>query len=346
MNKNLSYEKPIQKSGNPFADKNIGRRPACASAISNALNMLHGNILAETDEIRNKSRYGTERKMPKILQKPKLIKWSAAACLCLLAAGAFLWKQPQPSGKGSEDGITVSEDGVTIPPLNISLSNTSENGSACMIPFFIYQGRCYVQCDWIYDNADIVGEYLGTATGLIDVWTPQEGYVEFAGSVRGDFYEVKGYDPSFMLCMKKADAVSTYVCSTGITLKYGSELYEDRLHLAGNYSAIEYECRASWYYGRDEVHRLDDAGGVAADFLEQLNTAEFIPRSSHPLEGGQSSIFDTEIYHLYFKMNDGTTVHLRLCENGYVFYQGILSVCVQVPEESYDALLELLGRLS
>lgn len=214
-----------------------------------------------------------------------------------------------------------------------------------MLAFFIYQGRCYAQYEWIYDNADIVGEYLGTATGLINEWTPQEGYVELAGSVRGDFYEVKGYDPSFMLCMKdEADAVSTYVCNTGITLKYGFELYEDRLHLAGNYSAIEYESRASWYYGRDEVHQLDDAGGVVADFLEQLNSAKYMPRSSVLLEDEEASVFDTEVYHLYFKMNNGTTVRLRLCENGYVFYQGILSVCVRVPEESYDALLELLSR--
>lgn len=320
---------------------NTKQRLNQAAILSDALNMLHDNILAETDEARTRTRKNTKKNKA---GKLYLAKWGlGAACLCLLAAGAFLWKKPQPSVKGSEDGITVSENGVTIPPMKVSLSNTPENTNACMIAFFIYQGRCYEQKEWIYDNADIVGKYLGTATGLIDVWTPQEGYVEFAGSVRGDFYEVKGYDPSFMLCMKdEAGVVSTYVCNTGITLKYGSELYEDRLHLAGNYNAIEYESRASWYYGKKEIFQLDDAGNVIADFLEQLNTAEFIPRSSHPLEDGKSSIFDTEIYHLYFKMTDGTTVRLRLCEDGYVFYQGILSVCVRVPEESFDALLELL----
>lgn len=120
--------------------------------------------------------------------------------------------------------------------------------------------------------------------------------------------------------------------------------FSETLHLAGNYSAVEYESRASWYYGRGEIHQMEDTDGVIADFLEQLDTAEFMFRSSVPLEDGQSSIFDTEIYHLYFKMNNGTTVRLRLCENGYVFYQGILPVCVRVPKESYDALLGLLGN--
>ena len=47
----------------------------------------------------------------------------------------------------------------------------------------------------------IVGEHLGTVTGMIDEWTPEEGYVDFAGSICGDFYSVKGYDPEFMLCI-------------------------------------------------------------------------------------------------------------------------------------------------
>ena len=133
----------------------------------------------------------------------------------------------------------MSDKGVTIPKLEVSLSAES---SADMLGFFIYQGNCYVHYDWIYDDVDIIGKHLGAATGLIDEWTPRDGYVEFAGSVKGDFYEVKGYDPSFMLCMKHTDgSISLYVCDTGITLKYGSELYTDRLDLAGNYTSVQYE---------------------------------------------------------------------------------------------------------
>lgn len=313
-----------------------------AEKLSDALNLLRDDIIAETDEART----------GKIKRKNKTRKLylakcgAAAACLCLLATGAFLWNQSQSPDTDSDDGIIVSEDGVTIPPMKVSLSNSSENTAACMIAFFIYQGKSYVQYEQISNNTEIVGEYLGTATGLIDEWTPQEGYVELAGSIRGDFYEVKGYDPSFMLCLKdEAGTLFTYVCNTGITLKYGSELYEDRLHLVGNYSSIEYESRVSWYYGRGELRQLNDTGKVISDFLAQLNAAEFIPRSRVPLKDGQLSIFDTEIYHLYFKMNNGTTVHLRLCEDGYVLYQGLLPLCVQVPKESFDTLLELLDRL-
>ena len=275
-------------------------------------------------------------------KKSGWLKWGmAAACLCLAVIGIALWRQPA-SSPSEAAGITVSESGVTIPPMEVSLS-ASANENACMIAFFIYQGRCYVHYERIDSGVDIVGEYLGTATGLIDVWTPKSGYVDFAGSVKGDFYAVKGYDPSFMLCMKGLDGkVSIYICNNGITLKYGSELYEDRLHLSENVESVRYESRFSWYFGKGEQYQLNSVNDVILDFIRGLDSAQFVPADSVPLGEGQTYIVDTEVYHLYFQMKDGTTAHLRLHENGYVRFDGIRDVCVQVPEESYGALLDLL----
>lgn len=274
------------------------------------------------------------------------LKWGAvAASLCIVILGAVIWRQSIPSRNetpriNETPGINVSEDGVTIPRMEVSLS---ANSAADMIAFFIYQGRCYVQYEWIYDDVDIIGEYLGTATGLIDEWTPKEGYVELAGSARGDFYAVKGYDPAFMLCMKDpTGAVSTYICDNGITLKYGSELYEDRLHLSGNIESVEYESRASWYFSQGERYHMSGINHAVLDFIAGMDAAQFVPSDSVPLGEGQTHIEDTELYHMYFQMNDGTTVHLRLHENGYVRFNGMWALCVQVPEESYSALLELL----
>ncbi len=45
-------------------------------------------------------------------------------------------------------------------------------------------------------------------------------------------------------------------------------------------------------------------------------------------------------------MNNGTTVHLRLYENGYVRFQGLMDVCVQVPQDRFSTLIGLLdGRI-
>ncbi len=299
-------------------------------SIIDSFGRIDDDMIASVDALRQKKRR---------LSAP--VRWAAAAaCLCLIVFGTVLWqKAAKPALTNGDAGL--SGGGVTIPKREVSLS---ADGEADMIGFFIYHGSCYVQYEWM-DSADIVGEYLGTATGLIDEWTPKDGYVELAGSVRGDFFAAKGYDPAFMLCMKDASgAVSTYICNSGITLRAGSELYEDRLHLSDRYVAVQYESRQSWYYSMNEVYQIDEAGPEITGFIEQLDKAGFMLWKSVPAKEGltDSSIYDTEIFHVYFKMDDGTTVRLRLYENGYVRFQGLLDVCVQVPEECFGSLIYTL----
>lgn len=296
-------------------------------------------------------------------RKKRYARWGAlAACLCLVAAGALMWSLSGTDANGSagdcfaadsvansgsasaDDGLISGEGGVTIPPMEVTLS-APEGVEMDMIGFFIYQGRCYVQYDWIQNGMDLVGEHLGTAIGLIDEWTPEDGYVELAGSIDGDFYAVNGFDPAFLLCMMSGeDEVELYVCGTGITLKYGAELYEDRLHLSGNYTGVEYESRKSWYYSEGKVRQVSDAAAVS-DFVAALNEAEFLLWSDavETLGESRSSVYGRELYHLYFRMNSGMTVHLRLYEGGYVRAQGIMDVCVQIPEEEYSSFLRILN---
>lgn len=82
---------------------------------------------------------------------------------------------------------------------------------------------------------------------------------------------------------------------------------------------------------------------IVPDFIDALDSARFVPWESVPHGEGKRAIDDTELYHLYFQMKDGTTVHLRLQEDGYVLFQGIMGICVQIPGERYDALLKLLN---
>ena len=299
-----------------------------------AENMLHAMDMID-DEVIQEAKSGGKRR------GKGWVRWcAAAACLGVIAAGAYMWGQSADAPEEGKSGVIVSEEGVTISPAKVSLAADEK---ADMLAFFIYQGRCYVQYETVDGDADNIGEHLGTATGMIDEWTEKDGYVELAGSVKGDFYAVKGYDPSFMLCMRLDNGdIWTYICGTGITLKYGSELYEDRLRLTGNYTAVRFESRASWDYSLDEIYELNDADAAVDNFIKALNAAAFMPTEDIPLAEGQSSVYETEIYHLYFLMENGMTVHLRLFEGGYVSFAALSNVCVQIPEESYDALLELL----
>lgn len=264
---------------------------------------------------------------------------SVAACL-ILVIGFLIWKK-QPDLPKTDNTISVTDNGVTIPKLKISIS---ENSSANMIAFFIYQGRVYVQDEWLSNAHNLIGEHLGTATGSINEWTKKEDYVELSGSVYGDFYSVQGYDPSFMLCMSHDDGtVSTYVNNNGITLKYGSELFEDRLHIHDNLEKITYQTRNDWFYDTGITAELKLDNVEIDAFLNALNSAEFMLLDDIPLNEDDLSVYDAkEIYHLFLKMKNGMIVHLRIFEGGYVNYDGINGICVKVDSEKFNEFINLL----
>lgn len=274
------------------------------------------------------------------------VRWGAlAACLCLVVGGALLWNGRTKPPVDNGGAVTVSEGGVAIPPREIvAPDGTIET---MMVAFFIYQGRCYEFYDFTGLSENLVGEYLGTVTGTIDEWSGQDEYVELSGSVQGDFYSVNGYDPAFMLCMKRGEVIELYICNNGITLRDGSDLYEDRLHLAEKYRSVTYESQDSWYNSKGELRPLDTDGNQAlTDFINALNVAELIPRQEVPYDRDKDaeavSVFDACLYHLYFTMEDGVTAHLRLIEGGYVFFDGILDVAAQIPSEVFEPLIQQL----
>ena len=274
-------------------------------------------------------------------------KWAAAAaCLGLVLAAAWLGlRAPAPGTPPAEEsaGALPAENGVTIPKMEVNLSADLYGD---MLGFFIYQGRCYLEYERLPDAADLVGEYRGTATGLVDEWTPAEGYVELAGSIYGDFYTVRGYDPEFMLCMKWGeDTVVTYVCGTGITVRTGAELYEDRFHLAEQYTGVSYETQASWFSPAPEQQTLQNAGDAVAAFLRGLNAGPCLLWDTVPPGAvEEQALYQDLRYHVYFTLRDGLTVHLWLYEGGYVRCQGMMDVCVQVSEEVYLPFLALLEQ--
>lgn len=274
------------------------------------------------------------------------VRWGAlAACLCLIVGGALLWNGRTEPPVDNGGPVTVPEGGVAIPPREIVAPDGASE--TMIVEFFIYQGHCYEQYGFVDMDESLVGEYLGTSTGTIDEWTDRDEYVELSGSVQGDFYSVNGYDPAFMLCMKRGEKIELFICNSGITLHDGSDLYEDRLHLAEKYCSVTYESQDSWYNSKGKLRPLDSAWNQAlTDFINALNVAELIPRQEVPYDRDKDaeavSVFDSCLYHLYFTMEDGVTVHLRLIEGGYVFFDGILDVAARIPVEAFEPLIQQL----
>ena len=333
--------------------------------IFDALEYIDDDLLEDVGNLRTQKRTKPRHTWMRVL--------SAAACICIILGGVFVSGHYFSQFFGGSDGAAPEmapeidtggysghpdsvESGVTVPKTEVSLK---PNESADMIGFFIYGDRMYVEYARIDGNPALVGDYVGTSNGLIDEWTPEDGYVDYAGSISGDFYAVNGYDPSFMLCMTHDDGmVTVYVNDNGMTLYRGADLFEERLHLTGNFEAVEYQTRHDWYYSLGNVKELsvlsadadgfedfygtaDQTGsGSALDvFLSELNNGNFMYTDHVPLADGQKNIYDLEIYHLFFRMNDGMTVHLRLYEGGYVRFDGLIPVCVKMDTAAFDALV-------
>lgn len=297
--------------------------------VSNAITNIQDEYITEAANYKSKK-----------IQKIWFSIGSVAASLILIM-GLVIWKNQTKVPESYGNGIIADEDGVTIPRLEVSLPNNIE---ADMVAFFIYQGRVYVQDECLSDANNLIGEHLGTVTGAINEWTKKEDYVELSGSVYGDFYSVQGYDPSFMLCMSHDDGtVSTYVNNNGITLKYGSELFEDRLHIKDNIAEIEYQTRNNWYHGTGEIKNLRCDKTEIESFINALNAAEFIRLEDIPLDQGELSVYDAkEIYHLFLKMNNEMVIHLRLFEGGYVNFDGINGICVKMNNTEFEKFIDLL----
>lgn len=328
--------------------------------LHDALNLLDDDMIESVEVLRKRKRKAEKR--DNWLFWMKFV--AQAACLCIVIIGILsLGKyagstgdvgtdgSPKPNAQISEgtsdDGMgsdAPTASGVVIPKMKVEIKNGS--AEIDMMAFFIYQGRSYVQYEWFEEEVNFVGEYLGTATGSIDEWTKPDDYVELSGSISGDFYEVKGFAPAFMLCMKYEDgSVSTYVNDNGITLTTGADLFEERLHLAGNYHAVSYQTREDWYHSTGVTYELDDTGmQVAERFVAALNESPFMLTSDVPLDEDETNIYDREIYHMFFYMDNGMTVQLRLYEGGYVRFQGIMEACVQVNESIFDEMITILEK--
>ena len=320
--------------------------------ILDAMNFLDDDMIEKVDDLRQTRR-------PKV----RALRWGAlAASVCIvIAAGLMLSRLQQQTDAGAlADGTPAADpqnyatsaggpasdsygfaladwpadSGIYVEPMEVTLNSSL---AMDMIAFFIYNGRSYVGYESVEDSS-LAGECLGTATGLIDEWTAADGYVELAGSVAGDFYAVNGYDPDFMLCMKREDGrLWLFVNNNGLRLYGGTDLYVDRLGLYGNsFTAVEYETRESWFHSEEQVKTLTD-GDVIQRFWRALCAAEFQYSRDYPLA-------ETEVYHLYFRKADGVTVHLRLSEGGYVRFEGLLSACVQVEETVWNDLMTVLEQ--
>ena len=252
-----------------------------------------------------------------------------------------LAEQKLESAAGVEELIRVK-----IPEMEVLLA-LPKDVQMDMLAFFIYEGRCYVQDRYYKDGISLVGDYVGTSVGLIDEWTKEDGYVDYAGSIAGDFYEVKGYDPEFILCMKLDNgAVETFIHNNGISLGKGAELIEDRLHLKDNVEKVTFKTQEEWDTSlQDENYHIlaEEYEELMTQFLESFSSDDFVHIKDTPLERSENGNYhhNSTNYHITFHTKDGLQFEFALYEDGYTSFQGLNSVCVQIDPALYEEIIRV-----
>lgn len=337
---------------------------------------LRGGVRKEDVELYSNNHMEAENEinLSKIMKKnKKRTYWykriAIAASVTVFLMVGWIWNNmiaPSEDRFGMEEAVNESanysddfaaeqeavEEGITIPSIQVNLKKDGK--VADMLGLFIYQGRCYVQsAEHFEKDIDFLGEKLGTARGLIDEWTAEDGYVELAGTFTGDFYEIKGVAPEFMLgCVyewEDSRMVDLYIHNNGITLYKGADVIEKYLHLKENYKEVSFltdaELKDAWAVGTSadiETKALSQKHHELIDkFLDSYSEGEFV---NADFNGGDDS--NDHIYHLYFTLDSGVRLHFRLLGDGYVGLQGLYSVCVKVDEKIYNELIQILKDAS
>jgi len=212
-------------------------------------------------------------------------------------------------------------NGIQIKVLEIQ---QTDNGTINdMIGFVVYNGKIYTQAEYLHVDKEakkeFIGQYLGTANGTFSKDT-----TDFSSNIIGDVYTVNGYDKNFRICIPNmyddAEFVAFFENLNGITLTKGEDLYgTNRLKLKDNFYDIVYQLHNDWDYDKEDYKHYNYVTNEAiSNFIEELYKLPFVDLTEQKPDIYHMNIKQA---HLYFKMNDGTTVKLRLFENGYIGYE-------------------------
>ncbi len=260
------------------------------------------------------------------------------------------------SANPEETQTTVEQGGLYIPA--IELPDNIDGAAMDMIGLVVYQGGIYTQAgnyrgaDAVAIESNLLGDYLGYTTGSIDEWATQEDYsTEFASSIEGEVYSVVGYSTDFRICIKwesegengESELQIEFLDRLNdISLNTGSDLFEDRLHLNNRIVSIEWQSHNDWDYAVNSYHVADIDDATWNEFINELYSGNFV--NTWDPDNYTNTIYDTDNQvHIYLRMNDGTTIGLRLIEGGYVGYDALGWYFVQIPGETFDAVFEACG---
>ena len=296
---------------------------------------------------------------------PPFAVWNGGTPLSPADAGGGLldgdpagYVQSPSQGEGvsaaPEETEVPTQEGVYVEAIQPAFG---QEGAASMMGMVVYRGGVYTAAGEISGAGwELLGEDLGPTQNLIDCFTGQEHpeyfQLELASTYDGEVYTVAGYDSDFRLAVltqwredgRERVAARLMERLSGIRLTTGRDLFgPDRLNLVGRVLSMDYQTHEDWDMGRENLLplALDPEGEAFRAFLKYLETGLFEDRAETDPDIYNDP--DREQLHLYLRMEDGTTVELRLWEDGTVAYQPLPWVVVSAGPEAAEAVFQAAG---
>lgn len=244
--------------------------------------------------------------------------------------------------------LSTENKGVILPKIEIPDSN--EGMLMDMIAMVVYNENVYTCPNMAYpyslsyneQTKQILDTYLGKGNGKINCFSEQSDYNgQFTSNTTFDFYTVRGYDDNFRIgavCeFTDGTEIVFFDCLNGITLYKGCDLFEDRLHLTGNFTEVLYQLHDDWNYDRGNFKKPEVLSDENIEmFLQTLNQSKFTEIND---SADLHKMYDKKQAHLYFVMHDSTTVGIRLLEGGYAQYDGAPpNLFIHMSENIFDTV--------
>lgn len=232
------------------------------------------------------------------------------------------------------------------PELSIGRNKYSEY---CGPSHFYYNNDVYVEStssglrspeDW---RMDCIAKAFGNSYD----YSTDPAYI-YVTTKMGDVYTIRGYNEDFRLMICYTDnnhlpAVRIYDRLNGIWLKYGKELYADRLHLGTFQDCyIRHATDSTW----DQEENRTMYGTpfldmeIVDDFLGTLYQGRFLDDTTELGEEITNMIQERDYYILSFHMENGFIEELKIFPNGYVvFSASLVTLAIQLDKEDIAPLI-------
>lgn len=298
----------------------------------------------------------------KVLQKKKRKTIAKVAtsvtCISLMVLSAVvlwfsgLFNLPQTRN--------IQNNVITIAPTNsifvpkIKLPKVDNGTMTDMIGLVVYKGSIYTQAHIYYgtdaeNNHNLVGKYLGYATGKINERSNKSDYEkEFASTFTGNIYSVNGYSDDFRICSfydymddndNRIIMMQYFEKLNDISLSKGEDLFGQRLKIKGNINSIKYQNHDNWNSGKNSYENLPD---LSEDQINSFINDLYIGRFEDISKTSSNFYIDNSKNqkHLYLQLRDNTVVELRLFEDGYVGYQCMPNYLVKMPGTAFNTVFD------